>query len=426
MAARLAESSSEWRPWYCPEPACDGKPHGEWGFRHARADQRPPSDPDWFTWLMLGGRGAGKTRNGSEYAHRLAGHFERGALIAPTAADARDVMVEGESGLLATARPGARPDYEPSKRRLTWPNGAQATLFSADEPDRLRGPQHAWAWGDEPCAWRMLQSSWDNLLLGLRLGSRPRVMLTTTPRPSKWLTTLLARPDTRLARASTYANLDNLAPQFAATVLSRYEGTRLGRQEIEAEVLTDIVGALWNWTMIEAANRPAAVPDLFRVVVAIDPAVTSGEESDETGIVVAGMGGERRSPTFYVLADLSARLTPDGMAERAVSAYDEFAADAIIGETNNGGDFIERVIRTRSRTARYRGVRASRGKQTRAEPVAALYEQGRVHHTALMPELEDQLTSWTPESAVSPDRLDALVWALTDLAGHRTGMASVA
>jgi phage terminase large subunit-like protein len=337
------------------------------------------------------------------------------ALVGPTASDVRDVMIEGESGLLAISPPWNRPRYEPSKRRLTWPNGAMATTYSAEEPERLRGPQHDGAWCDELAAWRYAET-WDMLMFGLRLGRDPRAIVTTTPRPVKLLRELLALDTTTKTGGSTYENRANLAPAFLDQIIRRYEGTRLGRQELNAELLDDVEGALWTRAMIDGA-RTAEAPDLARVVVAIDPATTATEDSDETGIVVAGRGVDGR---FYVLDDCSCRLTPDGWATRAVGAFDRYEADRIIGEVNNGGDLVESCIRhaasARSRHIAYAKVHASRGKLVRAEPIAALYEQGRVSHVGSFPALEDQLCSWVPGSHDgSPDRMDALVWALTEL-----------
>jgi predicted phage terminase large subunit-like protein len=380
----------------------------DWRF-WARPDQLAPPG-DWRTWLILAGRGWGKTRTGAEWvrAEVEAGRRGRLALIGATAADVRDVMIEGESGIMATARPSFRPVYEPSKRRVTWPNGAIATAYSADEPDRLRGPQHDGAWPDELAAWRYPEAL-DMLMFGLRLGNDPRSVVTTTPRPTKLIRELITAPTTTVTTGSTYDNLANLAPAFAEQIIRKYEGTRLGRQELLAELLTDVPGALWTYAMLE--DRRAA-PDLVRVVVAIDPAVTSGEDSDETGIVVAGLGVDGRG---YVLADRSCRLSPDGWASRAVGAFDDHRADLVVAEVNNGGDMVESTVRTVRKTLPYKKIHASRGKQTRAQPVAALYEQGRVSHVEVFPELEEQLTTWTPESGTSPDRLDALVWALTEL-----------
>jgi len=383
----------------------------------ARPAQLAPAG-DWAVWLILAGRGFGKTRAGVEWVRGEveAGRARRVALVAETAADARDVMVEGESGLLRTASPAFRPLYEPSKRRLTWPNGAVATLYNATEPDQLRGPQHDAAWCDELAKWRAGEESWDNLWLGLRLGLRPRCVVTTTPRPIPLLKRIVADAATVLTRGSTRDNAANLSRRFLDHVMKRYAGTRLGRQEIEGEVLDDVPGALWTRAHVEAA-RTARLPALRRVVVAIDPAVTQGPEADETGIIVAGSGHDGRA---YVLDDRSGRLSPDGWARRAVEAYHAFKADRIVAEVNNGGDLVARVIATVDPAAPVRAVRASRGKRTRAEPVAALYEQRKVGHARPLPALEDQMTSFTGEGDASPDRLDALVWALTDLMLGRT------
>lgn len=328
--------------------------------------------------------------------------------MAPTAASVRDVMVEGESGILAISPPWDRPKYEPSKRRLTWRNGAIATTYSADEPDSLRGPQQDGAWSDEVAAWRYPET-WDNLQFGLRLGNNPRQIVTTTPKPLRIIRELLAQPTTTITRGSTFDNRANLAPAFLAQIVTKYEGTRLGRQELYAELLDDVPGALWTRVMFDA-RKPA--PELARVVVAIDIATTSNEDSDETGIVVVGRGVDGRG---YVLADRSCKLSPDGWAKRAWAAYDEFKADRIIYEANQGGDLIATVLRTVRRDGPLTAVHASRGKRTRAEPVAALYEQGKVTHPAPMDDLEDQLCGWTPDDGDSPDRLDALVWGLTEL-----------
>ena len=380
----------------------------------ARPNQLPPPG-DWTVWLLLAGRGFGKTRTGAEYvrARVEAGAAGRVALVAPTAADARDVMVEGESGILAIAPPWNQPVYEPSKRRVTWPNGAIATLYSADEPERLRGPQHDLAWPDELAAWRYPET-WDMLMFGLRLGRKPRVVVTTTPKPTRIIRELLASPTTAVTRGSTYDNRANLATAFFEQIIRKYEGTRLGRQELYAEVLDDVPGALWTRAMLEAARASGPPPaDLVRVVVAVDPAVTSGEDSDETGIITAGKDA---SGHLHVLADRSCRMTPDGWATRAVTALDEFKADRIVAEVNNGGDLVEATIRTIRRSVPYRKIHASRGKRVRAEPIAALYEQARVTHHGDLTALEDQMMTFLPEgSDGSPDRVDALVWALTEL-----------
>ncbi len=387
----------------------------DWSLFRARPEQRPPTDPDWLVWLLLAGRGFGKTRTGAETVRMEieSGRARRVALVAPTAADVRNVMVEGQSGLLSIGDPLYRPRYEPSKRRLTWFNGGIAECYSADEPDRLRGPQHDFAWVDELGAWRY-PAAWDMLMFGLRLGDRPRVVVTTTPRPISLIRDLVASPTTRVTRGSTFDNEANLAPEFLSVIVSKYQGTELGRQEIYAELLREASGALWTRKAIEAAQiDPGAAPELKRVVVAIDPAVTSGERADETGLVVAGLGVDG---LVYVLRDASGRFSPDEWARRAVGLYDEHVADRIIGETNNGGEMVEATLRTVRRAVSYKAVTATRGKRTRAEPVAALYEQGRVKHAGVFPALEDQMCNWTPGGGeASPDRLDALVWAVTEL-----------
>lgn len=379
----------------------------------ARKEQLAPGG-DWLTWLILSGRGWGKTRTGAEWVIGRARKNPRWriALVARTAADVRDTMVEGESGILACSPPGFFPEYEPSKRRLTWPNGAMATTFTAEEPDALRGPQHHDAWADELASWKYLEDTWDNLQFGLRLGERPRVLVTTTPRPVKVLRELMADPTTHITRGSTYDNAANLAATQLAKYRKKYEGTRLGRQELHGEVLDDVPGALWLRGSLDDL-RVKQAPEMVRVVIGIDPAVTSGEESDDTGIVAAGKGVDGH---FYVLADRTCHLSPDAWARRALVAYDEFEADRIVPEVNNGGDLVEHTIRTVRKSAPVKAVRASRGKRVRAEPIAALYEQGKVHHVGSLAELEDQMCTFLPEGGEgSPDRVDALVWALTDL-----------
>jgi phage terminase large subunit-like protein len=380
----------------------------------ARPNQLAPQG-DWAVWVILAGRGFGKTRSGAEWVRELveSGRFKRIALVAETAADARNVMIEGESGILAISPPHFRPIYEPSKGQLRWPNGAIATTYSGDEPDQLRGPQHDAAWADEPAKWRYPQQAWDNLQLGLRLGPDPRIVATTTPRPIPWLVNLLKDPMTVQTRGSTYDNEFNLPPNYIQRVRAKYEGTRLGRQEVYAEVLEDVPGALWSRELVEASRRSCVPCQLVRIVVAIDPAVTAGEEADETGIIVAGLGEDGRG---YLLQDCSGRLSPAGWAQQAVHAYHHYGADRIVGETNNGGDLIEQVLRTVDPNVAYKSVHASRGKYLRAEPIAALYEQRRIHHVGLFGELEDQMCSFVPGVCKSStDRLDAAVWAFIEL-----------
>jgi len=335
------------------------------------------------------------------------------------------VMVEGTSGILSVSWQHDRdykgrliglPSYEPSKRRLTWGNGAMATLFSAEEPERLRGPQHDAIWADELAAWKDAQDSWDMAMFGLRLGHDPKVMVSTTPRPLSLLKELVTDPTTKVTRASTFANRANLAGAFLSQIVSKYEGTRLGRQELAGEILDDVPGALWQRNAIDA-KRIAQAPQMARVVVAIDPSGTKGQSDngDSIGIVAAGKGVDDRA---YVLADRTCKLSPDGWGRRAIEAYHEFRADRIVAERNFGGAMVEHVIRSIDPKIAYKEVTASRGKVQRAEPVAALYEQGRVSHVGSMPELEDQMCAMAPDGYLgdgSPDRLDAMVWALTEL-----------
>jgi phage terminase large subunit-like protein len=345
--------------------------------------------------------------------------------VAETSGDARDVLVEGPAGLLAIHPKEFRPLYEPSKRRLTWPNGAQATLYNAVEPDQLRGPQHDAAWGDELAKWRYMQETWDQLQFGLRLGDHPRAIVTTTPRPLPLIRKLMNDADTFVTRGRTFDNSVNLAAPFLKQIEDRYGGTRLGRQELEGEVLEDIPGALWQRSNIDKNRRPEAPADLQRVIVAIDPAISSEEGSDETGIVCVGLG---RDPDGYnrgyVLADRSLRGSPDEWAKAAVALYREFEADRIVAEKNQGGEMVEAVIRAVDRNVPVSLVHATRGKLVRAEPVSALYEQNRIHHIGRFDELEDQMCIFSADydrANGSPDRMDALVWGLSFLFDKMTG-----
>ena len=385
----------------------------------ARPEQLPPAG-DWTTWLYMGGRGAGKTRAGAEWirARVNAGIAKRIALVAATFAEARDVMIEGESGLLAISSPIDRPRFEKSKRRLTWPNGAIATCYSDDEPDMLRGAQNDTAWCDELAKWKHLEATWDNLQLGLRLGPRPQQAVTTTPRSKKGLKAILARSDTVITRGSTHDNRDNLAPAFFKDVIRRYEGTRFGRQEINAELLDDVPGALWTRAMLDQALMAADAkpPEMARVVVAVDPSGAGGsDDRDSIGIMAAGRGLDGLG---YILGDWTCSLSPSGWGRRVVEAAAHFEADRIIAEENFGGAMVERVIRAAGTSIPIKLVRASQRKVVRAEPVAALYEQRRVKHAGSFPELEDQLVVFTTNGYVgegSPDRADAAVWALIEL-----------
>jgi phage terminase large subunit-like protein len=398
-----------------------------WAF-WARPSQIDPAS-EWRTWLILAGRGWGKTRVGAEWIRKRAkaNPASRIALVGATAADVRDVIIEGESGILAVCPPNERPEYEPSKRRITWKNGAIATAYSADEPDRLRGPQHTDAWADELASWRY-PDAWDQLMFGLRLGDNPRVVVTTTPRPTPIIRGLVNTTTTTVTRGSTYENKANLAEAFIDKIVQRYAQTRLGRQEIFGEILDDNPGALFKRDLIEKA-RVAKCPPLLRIVIAIDPAVSSNPDSDETGIIVVGLGYDLHA---YVLEDLSGKYTPAEWANVAVDAFYSFEADRIVAEVNQGGALVEANIRTVDPSVPYKAVRASRGKAVRAEPVAGLYEQGRVHHVGVLVALEDQMVSWDPTQAISrqpskrsnmsggplvrsPDRMDGLVWGITEL-----------
>ena len=394
-----------------------------WEF-HARPDQWLP-EGNWDNWLILAGRGFGKTRTGAESIRSLVcgdtplapGKYSRVALVAETAADARDVMVEGDSGIMGVHPKAFRPIYEPSKRRLTWPNGAVGTLYNATEPDQLRGPQHDLGWCDELAKWRYAQETWDQMSFGLRLGSKPRAIITTTPRPLPIIKKLIADDRTFVTRGSTYDNRDNRAGSFLKSIEEKYEGTRLGRQEISAEVLDDAPGALWSRTILDEKRvKPADLPDMQRVVVAIDPAASADDEGNaETGIICAGLGVDGRG---YVLDDQSCRLSPLGWARRALATYDLNRGDRIVAELNQGGNMVESTIRSARDGVPFTGVRASRGKVTRAEPIAALYEQGRISHVGNFPELEDQMVLFTAygiEGDTTADRVDALVWAFTEL-----------
>lgn len=398
----------------------DALEDGGWRAK-ARPSQLPPPG-NWNGWAVVAGRGFGKNFTGAGWVNELVETRAAGriALVAATAADARDVMVEGESGILRLAPAWNRPDYEPSKRRLTWKSGAVATLFSAEEPDRLRGPQFDLAWADEVGAWIEPQATWDMLMFGLRLGKHPRWLATTTPRPIKLLKALLAREgrDVVVTRGSTFENEANLAPTFLQALRDRYEGTRLGRQEIHAELLSDTPGALWHLDWLDR-DRVTAPPELLRIVVAIDPAVSNNEGSDETGIVVAGVAADKH---VYVLEDASGKYAPHEWAAKAIDAYRCHKADRIIAEINNGGAMVEATIRALDPNVSFKSVHASRGKVVRAEPIAALYEQRKVHHVGNFSVLEDQLCAFTSDFdrsrvGYSPDRVDALVWAATELSG---------
>lgn len=459
MTIRAPRFAEQWRPpGQASESLADLAPRRlrEAGQRHAgerpwygpgglaRPEQYPP-EGDWLAWIILAGRGWGKTRVGAE----LCASWARGhagahiALVAETFGDGRDVMVEGVgSGLLACIP--ERQLYKGSRDRswnrslgeLRLANGSRFSIYSAEDPNQLRGPQHHYAWGDEAAKWKDARlgprddTTWSNLMMGLRLGESPRVIVTTTPKPVRLLKGepgrpgILTMPGAVVTRGRTIDNLPNLSPAFRQTVITLYEGTRLGRQELDAEMLEDVEGALWTHEILDAC-RVREAPNLQRVVVAVDPAVTSTGDSDETGIVVAGVArceckGKSELHGF-VVEDLSGRYSPDAWARRAIDAFDRHQADRIVAEVNNGGDLVEANLRTIRQNVSLKKVHASKGKVTRAEPISAIYEQGRIHHLGSFARLEDQMTSWVPGER-SPDRMDALVWALSELMLRSRGL----
>ncbi|MEM1396146.1 MAG: terminase family protein [Pseudomonadota bacterium] len=407
----LARYDQQWPgfiPWYTDESSADAA--------------------DWSTWLVLGGRGAGKTRAGAEWVRSVVGESSvrpvRVAFVAEAYADAREVMIEGPSGIRNIGPSATRPAYEASRRRVVWPNGSIGYCFSAEDPDGIRGYQFDAAWSDELAKWRYPEETWSNLQLALRLGDRPRQVVTTTPRPMALLKRLIKQDGVVVSRASTYDNKANLAPAFLSEIAASYEGTALGRQELMGEIIDDVQGALWSWDLIEASriSPSKGLPQaLDRIVVAVDPPATSGPNADECGIIIAGIRGAHTDDAeAIVLADWSVQgLSPKGWASRVIAALHEFEADRVVVEVNQGGDMAKAVIAQVDPSAPVKMVRATRSKVLRAEPIAALYEQGRVRHAGAFPRLEDQMTAYTGPSSQragsSPDRLDALVWALTDL-----------
>ncbi len=396
---------------------------GDWAF-WARNNQLPPPG-NWKTWLLLGGRGSGKTRAGAEWIRAqvegsspLGGaRCRRVALVAPTLLDAREVMIEGESGLRRCSRPGFRPRFSASRRRLVWPNGAVAYIFSSEDPDSLRGPQFDSAWCDEFCSWTHVERTWDMLRFGLRLGSLPRAVVTTTPRPIAPLRQMLADKATAVSQARTRDNL--LLPKaYLEEVERRYGGTALGRQELDGELIDDPEGALWSRVMVAQAFDPQP-PQLEQVVVAVDPPASVGAAAAECGIIVAGMKHLAGIAHAWVLADRTVQgLRPENWARSVMQAYADFAADQIVAEANQGGEMVRTVLALANDGAPVKLVHASRGKHVRATPVAALYAQRRVHHGGRFAVLEDQMCAFGAAGDVlakSPDRVDALVWAITAL-----------
>ncbi len=388
-------------------------PHYIWP-KWARANQLPPIG-NWHVWLILAGRGFGKTRTGAETLRYWIqeGLCQRIALVGETETEVRHVMVEGPSGLLAIHPPSERPVYKPSKRQLTWSNGAIATCFSAEAYEQLRGPQFDGAWIDELAKFREGEKVWDQLMFSLRVGANPRVIATTTPRPTKFLKNLTQNPDVVVTKGSTFENADNLAKPFLDYISDHYGKGSLARQEIYAEFVEEVQGALWTPRLLDRAKSEFQEVPLQRLIIAIDPAVSHGEKSDETGIIAAGL---TREGIGVVLEDLSLKGHASVWIQRAIEAYHRLKADRIVAEVNMGGDLVEQLLRDYDASISYKPVRALREKILRAEPIAALYERGKVWHATTFPELEEQLCSYVPgASSKSPDRLDALVWALTEL-----------
>lgn len=392
-----------------------------WDF-WARPSQMEP-EGIWQTWLILSGRGFGKTRCGAEAVNKRArkGLIRDIALVGQTKADVRDTMVETfESSIMRCSPPWFMPKLEVTKRRITWPNGVRATMYSGDEPDQLRGPQHGFAWVDEIAKFKYPQETWANLSLGLRVGRNPQCIITTTPRPIPIIKDLVNDPNVIKTTGSTYENIGNLPTSFIQTILSRYENTRLGAQEIYGSLLADVEGALWTRKMLEDTRVPKVPCGLVRVVVAVDPSVggSTGKLGAETGIVIAGLGEDGHC---YILEDASLGTNdPTKWSYQSVAAYSRFGADLVVAESNQGGEMVRITLRTLEPNLPIKLIHASKGKYTRAEPIANLYSQKKVHHVGMFADLEDQLCSWVPGDP-SPDRLDALVWAATEIALNGLG-----
>lgn len=428
MVAFETRTRGDIEAWYCrPERLadgtvvfgrnCDGDPHPGYDYPHARSDQWPPPGSDWFTWLIISGRGSGKTRTGAEWVRTISSRVGQIAAVGRRGVDIRQTMMEGPSGLIYVCeRAGIGWEWEPSKREFTFANGAKVFGYSAEEPNSLRGPQHGAAWLDEPAHMPLIEDVWSNLTLGLRMPGLPggaRILCTSTPLPTKWLRELMKEDDTVPVRVSTYKNIKNLDPAFKKQVIAKLEGTRKGRQELEGEILEDVEGALWNADLLMRSEFPRERMD--RIVVAIDPAGTNNRRSDETGIVTVGSIGDQG----YVLGDSSGKYTPQGWADKAIDDYVLWKADAIVAEKNFGGDMVKATIlsaaKLRGITVRVIVVTATRSKQLRAEPVVARYEQKQVYHNGTFEQLEIEMMTWVPGTGDSPNRVDALVWGLTEI-----------
>lgn len=425
VVAAIEQAKKEKKGWFCKRGRiCDGKPHEGMDYPHARADQWPPAGTDWFTWLIMSGRGAGKTRSGAEWVRQITKKVGRIALIGRRGPDVRGTMVEGDSGLIAICeRAGMSYEWYSSRKEFHFGNGAIAYGYSAEEPDTLRGPQHGAAWLDEPAHMPLISDVWDNLMFGLRLPGLPggaKALCTSTPLPLKWLKALREEESTVTVSVSTHANLMNLDQRFRQNILDKYEGTRLGRQELYGEILEDVEGALWSFRIIEPYRNTERIQDevytaehMDRIVVAIDPSGTSSKKRDETGIIVVGKRGDH----YYILDDLSGHYSPEGWARAAWNAYDKYQADVVVAEKNYGGEMVLSTLRNVRPDGNVKLVHSRRGKELRAEPVVGLYEQGRVHHGESLDTLEEQQTEWVPGVGDSPDRVDALVHGVVFLSG---------
>jgi phage terminase large subunit-like protein len=478
LATLQSEGRRPWRPFFCADHGCNGQPHAypvdqrecphryghewlrdeesdlvlvvknavrcvhcgvpgamidEWTFPHARADQRPPRWSGlWLTLFLRGGRGSGKTKTGAEITNQVSRKVSNITLVGATVPDIRNIMVEGDSGILACAKPGERPVWEPSKKQLTWPNGCVAIGYSAEEPERLRGQNSGYIWADEPAHWALVKLCWDNMLYGLRKGRHPKIVATSTPKATDWVKEQIAGEFTIDRRVSSDANLTNLSPIYRKTVIDPKRKTRLGKQEIDGEILEDVEGALWRWDYIHEIDDDN-LPDMVTIVVAIDPAGTANKRSDETGIIVIGMDAAKN---LYVLADLSGKYSPSGWARAALRAVEVFSADRVVYEKNYGGDMVLRVLEAEVDAMpsgylapAFKEVTSRRGKEIRAEPIVAVYQKTRVFHVTSrvingrvinrgkFEKLETEQTTWIPGVSPSPNRVDALVHGATNLLG---------
>lgn len=418
-----ARTDTTRRIWYCSNPGrnCDGKPHKGYNYPHARADQWPPKGTDWSVWLVMSGRGTGKTRTGAEWVRSITKYAPRIALVGRRGVDVRQTMIEGDSGLRGVCETaGVAYEWAPTKREFKFANGAIAIGYSAEEPAALRGPQFQAGWFDEPAHMDLIEDCWDNYTFGARLPGMPggvKTLLTSTPLPIKWLKTIKAHPKTRTVSVPTLINRDNLDPIALQAMLDRFAGTRHGRQELEGELLEEVEGALWAESMIERL-APAFFrtrDEFTRIIVSVDPAGSNNKRSDETGIMVVGRIGE----FSYVLEDVSGKYSPNGWSKAALNAYRRWGADAITAEKNFGGDMVKSTIESTMKdmniTARIIVTHAARSKELRAEPVVALYEQNRAIHNGTFEKLEEEMLTWVPGRGKSPNRIDALVWGMTEL-----------